>query len=162
MTQLKGSSLHAPFSESEHLEVRLPHKPSAVLSVNFRSKNVNTLVVFLNGLGLPQFTWWPTITLLLADDEVSQQFSFLTYDRFGQGSTTSRDPQDEGREPGHGHDLNSVVEDLHELLSYVVSSNYSPPKTLPDLTLILVGNSIGCAVARQYAARYPGTVSALL
>jgi pimeloyl-ACP methyl ester carboxylesterase len=79
----------------------------------------------------------------------------LTYDRYGQGATTSRDPIDEqpGKEPGYGHDFNDAINGLHELLQ-IVAPDKSP--------LAFVAASIGVHLARLYAHKYLGTVAGLL
>ncbi|KAM0310359.1 hypothetical protein ACHAO8_008173 [Botrytis cinerea] len=81
--------------------------------------------------------------------------NILTYDRYGQGATTSQDPADNipGKDPGYGHDLNDAVNDLHELIQVTVPTN---PK------LLLVAASIGVHIARTYAHKYPATVEGLL
>ncbi|KAK6332876.1 hypothetical protein TWF696_002896 [Orbilia brochopaga] len=151
------------------LSVRLPHKPSAHLSCHFfqGTTTTATLVVFLNGLGLPQSGWWPAISNLTAHPPL------LTYDRYGQGLTTDTDPQDADPHPsppGQRHNIVSVVSDLHALITTIYDLRSAipfvkPPATLPSVqqpTLIFVANSIGCAVARYYAQLYPDTVAALL
>ncbi|EWC48481.1 hypothetical protein DRE_07757 [Drechslerella stenobrocha 248] len=149
------------------LSIALPHKPSAALSCTLVPATApthnTTLVIFLNGLGLPQAAWWPTITRLGAQ---TSHPPLLTYDRYGQGMTTDKDPQDSDDNPnplGQRHDLVSVVHDLHALVS-AVASHASFPPLCPDapLKLVFVANSVGCPIARHYAATYPGTVAALL
>ena len=79
--------------------------------------------------------------------------SMLAYDRYGQGLTSDRDPQDEGREAGHGHDCASAAEDLRYLIQQI---SKGPLGLKPEqLRLILVANSIGCAIGRLYAQSYP-------
>ncbi|KAJ5203603.1 alpha/beta-hydrolase [Penicillium cinerascens] len=122
-------------------------KPSVQLSYSFQAPGTTTtpvLVLFLNALrngrSLP---------------------AFLTYDRFGQGQTTERDPQDAGAEdPTHGHDCIASVQDLRQLLIQVTGEKLGVD--VDSVSLVLVGNSIGCALARLYAQEYSGTVTALL
>ncbi|MCJ1284070.1 hypothetical protein MMC26_003401 [Xylographa opegraphella] len=85
----------------------------------------------------------------------------LTYDRFGQGATTARDPLDEqpGKEPGYGHDFVDATKDLHELLQAVVPPQ--PHGSQPG-RLIFVAASIGVHLARLYAHHYPRQVAGLL
>ncbi|KAE8366112.1 hypothetical protein BDV27DRAFT_143836 [Aspergillus caelatus] len=93
------------------------------------------LVVFVNGLGLPQTSW---------------------------EGTTDRDPGDITAEhPMHGHDTLTVVRDLHQLLTQVASEKMGI-YDLSCLPLVLVSNSIGGALVRLYAQEYPGTVTGLL
>ncbi|PWY79395.1 hypothetical protein BO94DRAFT_577079 [Aspergillus sclerotioniger CBS 115572] len=98
--------------------------------------------------------------------------AILTYDRFGQGQTPSRDPLDTNApDPSHGHDILSAVADLHQLILQIAQThlNITDPfpttttqPTSPNLQIIFTANSLGCALARVYAQTYPGTVSALL
>jgi pimeloyl-ACP methyl ester carboxylesterase len=130
----------------------LPSKPQAPLAYKLigSSKGGNSpLVVFINGLGLPSASWNAAISLLQVKPQI------LTYDRYGQGATTSRDPVDEqpGKEPGYGHDFTDAVNDLQELLQIVAPEK--PP-------LVFVAASTGVHLARLYAHKYPGTVAGLL
>ncbi|KAF5867528.1 putative prolyl aminopeptidase protein [Botrytis fragariae] len=136
----------------------LPSKPQASISYKlFEGQNFNLdfpLIVFINGLGLPSVSWAPTIALLQQSTS-SVKPNILTYDRYGQGSTTSQDPADNipGKDPGYGHDMNDAVNDLHELIQVTVLAN---PK------LVLVAASIGVHIARLYAKKHPATVEGLL
>ncbi|KAF5867269.1 hypothetical protein ETB97_000038 [Aspergillus alliaceus] len=143
----------------------LTTKPSAQLSYTFQppqdtSKPV--LVVFLNGLGLPQSLWQAAVVKLKDIRKGSPIPAFLTYDRYGQGQTTDRDPFDAGADdPTHGHDCLTVVRDLHQFLIQITQDKLGVTD-IDSVTLVLVGNSVGCALARIYAHEYPGTVAALL
>ncbi|PWY86687.1 alpha/beta-hydrolase [Aspergillus heteromorphus CBS 117.55] len=143
----------------------LTTKPSAQLSYSFQAPEAAskpTLVVFLNGLGLPQTFWLPVIAQLKALRQGQSTPAFLTYDRFGQGQSTDRDPQDAGAEdPMHGHDCLASVHDARQLITQM-SQDKLGVSDVDSVSLILVGNSIGCALARLYAQEYPGTVAALL
>lgn len=145
--------------------LRLATKPGAQISYNFQSPLSTAkpaLVVFLNGLGLPQVSWLQTIAQLKAQRNNANIPAILTYDRYGQGQTTDRDPKDEGAtDPTHGHDCLEVVHDLHQLISQIIAEKMNVSDG-NDVTLVLVANSIGCALARLYAQEYPGTVSGLL
>ncbi|TGO27715.1 hypothetical protein BPAE_0038g00610 [Botrytis paeoniae] len=105
------------------------------------------------------FKHWYLLTRLLSPSRLlstsSVKPSILTYDRHGQGATTSQDPVDDipGTDPGYDHDLNDAVNDLHELIQVTVATN---PK------LVLVVGSIGAHVARIYAHKHPATVEGLL
>ncbi|KAH8693741.1 Alpha/Beta hydrolase protein [Talaromyces proteolyticus] len=144
--------------------ISLATKPTAQISYSFQpavSTTKPALLVFLNGLGLPQVSWLPAIAQL---KELRQENipATLTYDRFGQGQTTDRDPSDEGvADLMHGHDCLSVVRDLHQLITQVIAEKLDVSET-DSVPLVLVGNSIGCALARLYAQEYPGTVAGLL
>ena len=144
--------------EIKHLTVQLPQKPGAHIAYScFKDKQQpnaqKTVIVFLNGLMTDKSTWLPVMAGIIRQrkDTAAGVPSMLAYDRYGQGLTESRDPQDQGREQGHGHDCADAAADLHQLLKVL---NPDPH------CLILVGNSIGCAIARLYASKYP--VSAVL
>ncbi|EQC27449.1 hypothetical protein SDRG_14773 [Saprolegnia diclina VS20] len=161
--------------------IALPSKPTALLSVHTRrwespdlaaadvdlnAPLSSVLVVFLNGLGLPQDSWFPVadaIPALLAQRAlpVASQVLLMSYDRYGQGRTTDKDPADAtAPDPSHGHDALDVVADLNELLYVVAQLLALPGGQLPPL--VFVANSIGCAVARLYAQVYPRRVHALV
>ncbi|TGO51122.1 hypothetical protein BCON_0168g00070 [Botryotinia convoluta] len=136
----------------------LPSKPQAPIAHKLiESQNINPgspLIVFINGLGLPSVSWTPTIALQKQSTS-SVKPSILTYDRYGQGATTSQDPADNipGKDPGYGHIMNDAVNDLHELIQVTVPTN---PK------LVLVAASIGVHIARLYAQKHPATMEGLL
>lgn len=137
--------------------IALPSKPQAPIAYDLTGPaDAKTLVVFINGLGLPAASWKPVIALL-QPLLGSSRTAFLAYDRFGHGATTARDPLDEqpGKEPGYGHDLMDAVKDLHELLQNVVPAGAKP-------RLVFVAASIGAPLARLYAAEHGRSVSGLL
>ncbi|KDO25070.1 hypothetical protein SPRG_09209 [Saprolegnia parasitica CBS 223.65] len=161
--------------------IALPSKPTAMLSVHTRrwespdlaaadvdlaAPLSSVLVVFLNGLGLPQDSWFPVADAIPALLEqralpVASQVLLMSYDRYGQGRSTDKDPADAAApDPSHGHDALDVVADLNELLYVVAQLLALPGGQLPPL--VFVANSIGCAVARLYAQVYPRRVHALL
>jgi len=84
--------------------------------------------------------------------------SLSSYDHYGQGTTEGRNPRDEGREEGHGHDCANAAEDLHYLVEGVAKERMNV--RADNLRIVLVANSIGCAIARLYAQTCP--VAALL
>ncbi|UNI19486.1 hypothetical protein JDV02_005668 [Purpureocillium takamizusanense] len=151
----------------EYSFIELGTKPSAQLCYSFvpatRDTKPVTLIVFLNGLMLPQDAWAPTIAELqaLRPGNGDGLPAILTYDRFGQGRTTDRDPDDAGApDPTHAHDCMSAVRDLRQLITQVASEKLS--RDADTVRLVLVCNSIGCALARLYAHEHPGTVAGLL
>ncbi|KAJ4287450.1 hypothetical protein N0V88_007636 [Collariella sp. IMI 366227] len=97
--------------------------------------------------------------LTLRTSSSSSLPALLTYDRYGQGKSAS-DPSDPPNTP-YGHDAREVITDLHQLLTQISSSHLhcSNPS---DLRLVFICNSIGCVLARLYAAQHPGTVSAFI
>jgi pimeloyl-ACP methyl ester carboxylesterase len=145
-------------SAIENGYIVLTTKPKARLSYSFVNSKGPTshpglLIVFLNGLGLSQSSWLPTIEGTMANR--SAYPAMLTYDRYGHGSTTDRDPLDD---PSHGHTCKDVMHDLHQLITQISATKLSHS----NLRLFFVASSIGCAIARLYAQEYPATVAALL
>ena len=94
----------------------------------------------------------------------------LSYDRYGQGLSTDRDPLDaKAEDPEHGHDCMDVVRDLKQLISQIchekdvkVPAGSENNSELVEPPVFFVVNSLGGAVARLYADHYPCTVSAIL
>jgi pimeloyl-ACP methyl ester carboxylesterase len=144
--------------------IELSTKPGAKIAHSFiPSKGTDSasqpLLVFLNGLGLPAASWLPTISLLV---QTASHPNILSYDRYGQGLTTDKDPNDaKAADPQHPHDCMDSVRDLHQLLSQL-SLAHNLDSSLSSRSIFFVCNSIGCALARLYAQTYPGSVSALL
>ncbi|WWC63741.1 uncharacterized protein I303_106346 [Kwoniella dejecticola CBS 10117] len=142
------------------LQITIPCKESAPIQAhlikNQTDVDVSKLVVFINGMMAPQAAWLPVIDLVKdnAQTRVDPSVAYLTYDRFGTGTTTHKDPKP--ADPVFGNDLNSIVSDLEAVIHQIAPSSSIPP------SLVLVGNSIGCAVARHFAARNPGRVAGLL
>lgn len=139
----------------------LPHKSGASIHYNFAcGSSDNVLVVFLNGLMTDRTSWIRVMAGIMRQRKgtTAGSPSLLSYDRYGQGTTEDQDPQDEGREEGHGHDCANAAEDLHYLIEGVAKERMSG--RAEDLRVILIANSIGCAIARIYAQTHP--VAALL
>ncbi|MCJ1436769.1 hypothetical protein MMC27_006151 [Xylographa pallens] len=144
--------------------ISLPSKPQAQIAYDLTGPDQakdeqSTLIVFINGLGLPAASWKPVIAIVQASGSICKP-QMLTYDRYGQGATTARDPLDEqpGKEPGYGHDFVDAMKDLHELLQAVAPQ----PQGSPPRRLIFVAASIGVHLARLYAQHYPGQLTGLL
>ncbi|KAG9528360.1 alpha/beta-hydrolase, partial [Aureobasidium melanogenum] len=83
---------------------------------------------------------------------MSSRPHLLAYDRYGQGFS-DKDPQGD-------HDVQDTAHDLHTLL--VESCDKELKSNLAEQQVIFVCNSIGCAVARLFAKRYPATVSGFI
>ena len=146
--------------EIVHSKIAFEHKSKALLHYSSaRGKNNDVLIVFLNGLMTDKTSWIPVMANIIRQRKGSANGfpSMLAYDRYGQGMTSDHDPQDEGREQGHGHDCADAAQDLHHLIN-----GYIPQLDtgLDQIEIILVANSIGCAIARLYAQQYP--VAAIL
>lgn len=142
--------------------VILPHKPTAALACSYVSgTDPAVLVVFLNGLMTDKSSWIPAISGIIRQRKgpASSKFpSMLAYDRYGVGMSEDRDPLDQGREQGHGHDCMDAAEDLHHLIGHF--SKEVKLLSGEKMRVVLVANSIGCAIARLYAERY--SVAAVL
>ncbi|OOF96791.1 hypothetical protein ASPCADRAFT_515013 [Aspergillus carbonarius ITEM 5010] len=154
--------------------ITLTTKPTAQLSYSYHppipspsspTTLTNSLLIFINGLGLPQTSWSPLITTLTTHPPTTGLPALLTYDRYAQGLSTDKDPADASApNPAHAHDCLSVVHDLHQLLVQITTTHHHHhhPTPLQDMHLILVSNSIGGAISRLYAQTYPGTVAGLV
>ena len=142
--------------------ISLTHKPSASIHYSFaRGDQDHILVVFLNGLMSDKATWIPVMAGIIRQrkDATPSGFpSMLAYDRYGQGMTEDRDLQDQGREEGHGHDCKDAANDLHHLIEQIAAEKMQLKSE--RLRVVLVANSIGCAIARLYAQMH--SVAAIL
>lgn len=85
----------------------------------------------------------------------------LTYDRFGQGDTESRDPLDGTHGKENGHDFLDVANDLHEIIITVATEMGLDSSDVESgkLQLLLVGASIGVPILRLYSQHHPGIVA---
>jgi len=131
--------------------IQLPTKPTSHLSYTFSpgTPTTKTLVVFLNGLILPKSSWQPSIiaTQIKCLDNNIPQPHLLSYDRYGQGDSDTH--------PDDTHDIVSVVNDLHTLLTTFCEQKLQT--AMSEMKMVLVANSIGCAIARLYCASHPST-----
>jgi len=148
--------------EITHKTTNLIHKSNASIHYTFSlgPPKDDILVVFLNGLMTDAVTWLPVISGVIRQRKGTPAGfpSMLSYDRYGQGMTNDHDPQDQGKEHGHGHDCADAAEDLRRLLDYVAMEEMGT--RVERLRIVIVANSIGCAIGRLYAQSYP--VAALL
>ncbi|OTB03733.1 hypothetical protein M426DRAFT_321438 [Hypoxylon sp. CI-4A] len=143
--------------------IYLPHKPDTPLSYHFvpgqGPLSASHLLVFLNGLIGSQTVWEPTIQELQRRwDEYGSEASYpslLAYDRYGQGESGA-DPADE--QHGGSHDIQDVCGDLGGLIeaiwdTYMLGAPFPAAlRRRRSPNLIFVANSIGCVIARLYAA----------
>ena len=147
-------------AEIQDKTVELPHKSGAPIAVSIvestQPHSPKTVVVFLNGLMTTKASWLPVMADIIRQRKGSTAGIplMIAYDRYGQGLTDSRDPQDQDREQGHGHDCADAAADLHHLISQVAGD--APSR------LVLVANSIGGAIARLYAKDHPVTAVLML
>ncbi|KAI0834057.1 alpha/beta-hydrolase [Hypoxylon sp. FL0890] len=159
--------------------VHLPRKPDTPLSYRFLPGHgplsTTHLIIFLNGLIVPQNGWQPTIDHLQRDwakeGRKANHPALLTYDRYGQGES-GRDPTDE--QHGGSHNIYEVISDLHALAREIWKTKAKEASDgqrqdiaeLAELAeapkLVFVAHSIGCVIARLYTMTYPGTVAGLL
>ena len=135
----------------------LTHKPSASINYAFARDGGKDpiLVVFLNGLMTDKVTWIPVIAGIIRR-RIGTDAGFpsmLAYDRYGQGMSDDGDPADHGKDKGHGHDCWDAAEDLHALVEQVAKEQMGMKQE--NLKIVLVANSIGCAIARLYAQAHP-------
>ncbi|CZS92656.1 hypothetical protein WAI453_006623 [Rhynchosporium graminicola] len=145
-------------------------KPNAPISYTFfpaidlhPTPYYKTLIVCVNGLGLPAASWIPAITTL--QSLLQSCPAILTYDRFGQGLTTSRDPLDGQKGKELGHDFLDVAYDLHQIILKVAAKKLGLQRSQVEhgsLQLLLVGASIGAPIARLFAQSYQNLVSGLV
>jgi pimeloyl-ACP methyl ester carboxylesterase len=148
----------------ESHEITLASKPGASLRIRTYPSSTNmagsppTLIVFLNGLIIPQSSWQSAIDILVSQRPSAP--AILTYDRYGQGDSDP-DPTDPP-DTVYGHNAETVISDLHQLLLQVSADVLHIPPPGSGTRLIIVANSIGCPLARLYAAKHPETVAAYL
>ncbi|KAJ5736830.1 Alpha/Beta hydrolase protein [Penicillium malachiteum] len=145
--------------------ISLATKPSAKICYKFYPSVKTTkpvLLVFVNPMGLTQTSWENVITRLHKNAPNGGVPAMLTYDRYGQGQTTDRDPSDANAvDKRHGHDCLDVVHDLHQLITQIADQDMGI-SDIGQLQLVFVANSIGGALTRLYAQEYPGSVAGLL
>ena len=140
-------------------DVTLPHKPTATIACSYVSgTDPGVLVVFLNGLMTDKTTWIPVIAAIIRQRNTpasSSAFpSMLSYDLYGVGMSEDRDPLDLGREEGHGHDCHDAAVDLEYLIRHFEKVE-AGLREGEKVQIVLVANSIGCAIARLFAAKCP-------
>ncbi|KAJ9658982.1 hypothetical protein H2198_003411 [Neophaeococcomyces mojaviensis] len=133
-------------------------------------------IIFLNGLGLPQAFWQPTIQLLHSDVEANpaslhDEIYVTTYDRYGQGfsrpqqisPTTKIAPADPTWKPDR-HDCLDSVHDLAQLVEKlsvrVLTEGRENDKR--QFRILLVGQSLGVPIARLFADKHGDHVAALM
>jgi len=148
-------------ADIKHYSLVLDTKPGASIQYTLaksRKPADSLLVAFLNGLMADMSSWLPAMAgIIRADPDFP---SMVAYDRYGQGLTEDRDPQDRGREEGYGHDTKNAAVDLHQLIGQVCKDHSLSKDSMPQL--VLVANSIGCAVARLFAQEHPEKVVGII
>jgi pimeloyl-ACP methyl ester carboxylesterase len=122
-----------------------------------------SIIVFLNGLMLPRSSWDQSINAFL-EKRVRAGLPYpalLSYDRLGQGDS-DRDPNDQEPPPCHGHDVMSAVRDLRQFTLQIWTEHLTRSSPTQFPCIVFVCNSIGCAIARLFAQKYPGTVVGMM
>lgn len=102
------------------------------------------LLVFINGLMLPQSMWAPTLDLLrssLMAFPVMVPVYALTYDRYGQGESVLKDKPYWKPER---HDMPSAAEELQTYLARVLGCHFPGPSP----KTIIISHSIGVPLVR--------------
>lgn len=150
--------------------IYLRTKPTARLNYSFvppltkRLKQPLSLLVFLSGVDSKCTAWHYTIVKLreIAKDQNFPLPPMLLYDRYGAGSS-DRDPADASRPHNERHDVKEAMFDLQQLIGQIAEQKLDCDEDHPNqLHVIFVGHSMGCCIARLYAAEFPGSVEALL
>ncbi|KAL4978999.1 Alpha/beta hydrolase fold-1 [Aspergillus desertorum] len=141
------------------IEPSQPNQPPKSATPSTHQRRLRTTrrfsLVFPNGLGLPQTGWFPVIAKLKEQTDLDLP-GILTYDRYGQGATTDRDPENPD-----AHDCLDVVKDLRQLLTQLTTEKLRVD-AVDEVKVVFVADSIGCALARLYAQQHPGTVAGLV
>jgi pimeloyl-ACP methyl ester carboxylesterase len=150
--------------------LHIPSKPSSPISFTYfpsiprsSTSSPTHLIIFLNGLGLPAISWLPCISIL--HNTLRSCPPILTYDRFGQGLTTSRDPIDGIPGKENGHDFLDVISDLHEIILTIALSKLGLNKEEVEsgkLRFLFVGASIGANIVRLYTQYHSRVVAGLV
>ncbi|PQE32477.1 alpha beta-Hydrolase protein [Rutstroemia sp. NJR-2017a WRK4] len=149
--------------------LEIPTKPSAPISYTFyppshtqgEPKSYQDLIVFVNGLGLPASFWNQSISIL--QSSLGNCPPILTFDRYGQGLTTARDPLDDGH--GYGHDFMDAANDLHSIILVIAKAKLGLSEEDIEsgkLHLMITAASVGVPITRLYAQTHPGLISSLL
>ena len=135
------------------------------VSTGAAGQNSSQLVVFVNGLMLPQDGWFPVMAGIIQKCKVLDvpPPAMLSFDRAGQGKSGPH-PKDAnpepGSTPGHRHDCIDAAVELGELLTHILQPpNFKEPT---HVKLCLVCNSIGCPIGRLYAQQHPESIAGLV
>ncbi|KUJ13241.1 uncharacterized protein LY89DRAFT_753800 [Mollisia scopiformis] len=149
----------------ENFFVKLGRVPTVQLSCTFspgsKQPGQEPLIVFLNGINIPQVAWFPVATILKKG--LLECPPMLMYDRVGQGASVGRNPEAPGRPKGHGRDCLDAAHDLREVITFIKETCIGTSYIHVDsLRIVIVASSVACAIARLYAAEFPGTVVAMV
>ena len=128
--------------------VTLAHQFHLLNDVSSSPTNRPILVIFVNGLMLPQAMWNPTLDFLKSSFSASPPsvpVYAITYDRYGQGESIPKDQPD--WKPGP-HDMISAARELSTTISELGCKYFPSPRLWPKI--ILVGHSIGVPLVRLH------------
>ena len=109
------------------------------------------LVIFVNGLVIPQAMWLPTINLLkssLTAAPVSVPIYAITYDRYGQGESVPQNDQQWKPEP---HDIVSAANELSDVITSLGADIFPIPSPWPKI--VMASHSIGVPLVRLHDER---------
>ena len=152
----------------EKFFIQLKRDPTVRLSCTYfgeakRFSPKDTLIVFINGIDSPQSLFHPVIKILSKIHRAPSLPPMLTYDRPGQGLSTRNQDIVQGRPNGHGRGCLDAAHDLKDLITQVAGSHLGVLNgDINNVRIVLVGDSVGCAIARLYAQEYQRTVIGLL
>lgn len=100
---------------------------------------------FVNGLGLPQCAWQPTIDLLWTDTRFrssSKKIVASTFDRYGQGISQ---PLDNARPVLH--DCHEAAQEIQYMITRI-RCEYLADVAYKDISMIVISHSIGVPLTR--------------
>ena len=140
--------------------VALSHHLHLLNDVLLESTFRPIILIFINGLMLPQSMWSPTLEILKSSFAASPQsvpVYAVTYDRYGQGESVPKEQLDWKPEP---HDMLSAVDELSRVMSSL-RAEYSFPLGLWPI-IIFIAHSIGVPLVRLHAQRPTKQVHARL
>ncbi|ESZ90658.1 hypothetical protein SBOR_8958 [Sclerotinia borealis F-4128] len=141
--------------------------------ISWNPPTINPSPSFLTILSKPHapisYTFFPS-SLAYAESNIKPHHnlivfslpSILTFDRYGQGLTTARDPLDDGN--GYGHGFMDAANDLHEIILEVARMKLGLHQNEAEngrLSVTFVAASIGVPITRLYIQSHPSIASGL-
>ncbi|KAL9076847.1 MAG: hypothetical protein Q9157_003550 [Trypethelium eluteriae] len=134
-------------------------------SIKQSSHSLQQVLVFVNGLMLPQEGWFPVMADLIRKCQTANSPfpAMLSYDRAGQGRSGPH-PKDENpepdSEPGYRHDCQDSAAELEDLICHILQHPIFTASK--NAKMILVCNSIGCPIGRLYAQQHRESIVGLI
>ncbi|KAI9659532.1 MAG: hypothetical protein M1821_001791 [Bathelium mastoideum] len=123
------------------------------------------LMVFVNGLMVPQESWFPVMAGVFGKYQAANLPcpAMLSYDRPGQG-VSGPHPKDvnpeEGSVPGHRHGCKDAANELCDLTNHVLK--FPDFADCKGVKLIFVCHSIGVPITRTAIVKYPQELAGLI